>query len=453
MNTPTMIGDITPKGLLFSPPSVKMARFAVSPKTSPRFAAGRFGGTSTRAVFRRNAGTPRRNSSCRVSLRLSEVEVFDVSRAVTPCASLIQDRTPSRLFFPSPLTPVITGAFKGLERFGFSETCNWADIVDSPMDSPMAAMPVREEITLMIRNIPNALSRERVFDELRIRDVLKDIDFFYIPGGGAQSKRNVGYCFVNATSHEGADRIRAVFEGVKLGKGDKSCQIAIAKVQGLRENKEAYLSSSAARMEGSFQPLLIENGFVRPVGSDEVGPALSLETSLDMGSDDNNNYTSVCNPELDENFYSSSTVMLRNIPNRYTRDMIIKELTDRHVLKDIDFFYVPIDLRRQHCVGYCFLNITSKDGMHRFVRAFEGLRLDDSTKTCAISLGKVQGLEANIDAYRNSQVMFMNEKYQPMLFREGQQIPFPAPTISRHELRQVKKEKTGVSSRNPLQQY
>ena len=41
-------------------------------------------------------------------------------------------------------------------------------------------------------------------------------------------------------------------------------------------------------------------------------------------------------------------------------------MTDRHVLKDIDFFYVPIDLRRQHCVGYCFLNITSKDGIDEF---------------------------------------------------------------------------------------
>ena len=51
-----------------------------------------------------------------------------------------------------------------------------------------------------------------------------------------------------------------------------------------------------------------------------------------------------------------TTLMLRNIPNKYTRDMILEEINSYEDLKKkYDFFYLPIDYR----VNYLIINRTS----------------------------------------------------------------------------------------------
>ena len=40
-----------------------------------------------------------------------------------------------------------------------------------------------------------------------------------------------------------------------------------------------------------------------------------------------------------------TTIMLRNIPNKYTRDMILEEIDGLNFKKKYDFFYLPIDYR------------------------------------------------------------------------------------------------------------
>lgn len=151
--------------------------------------------------------------------------------------------------------------------------------------------------------------------------------------------------------------------------------------------------------------------------------------------------------EIYEKYDVPTTLMLRNIPNMYTREMIIDEVKQRGLMNDIDFFYVPIDLRHHRSVGYCFINVTSPEAVQRFKSAFDGCKLKkvETAKRCEIGIGKVQGLEANIEAYRNSAIMLMEKKFQPMILQRGQEIPFPPPTLSRKELRLLKREKKGVS--------
>jgi len=285
--------------------------------------------------------------------------------------------------------------------------------------------------TLMLRNIPNSMSRDAVIAELQNKNVLREIDFLYLPGE-TRSKRNVGYCFVNALDLACAERFKAAFEHAKIGSSGKICQIGLAKVQGLQANVDAYLKN--ANPDAIFQPVLFNNGVVAPFPfpkTDEVEPTPIAVEEIAVE---------------DLTIYNARSLMLRNIPNKYTREMLVNAMRERDVLKYVDFFYVPIDLRRQHCVGYCFVNLTSTEGNARFIEAFEGVKLEGADeKTCSISVGKVQGLESNIEAYRNNAVMFMNERYHPMLFKNGQEIPFPAPTISRAEVRHVKKDKQGVS--------
>lgn len=122
-----------------------------------------------------------------------------------------------------------------------------------------------------------------------------------------------------------------------------------------------------------------------------------------------------------------TTVMLRNIPNKYTQEMMVSLLNETY--KGLfDFFYLPIDFRNSCNVGYCFINFVHPFVAAHFKKAFHNLKLTafKSQKICACTWGRVQGLQANIAHYRNSAVMGVPfSQYKPLLFRDGLIIPFP----------------------------
>eukprot|EP00913_Durusdinium_trenchii_P008493 g7975.t1 len=55
-----------------------------------------------------------------------------------------------------------------------------------------------------------------------------------------------------------------------------------------------------------------------------------------------------------------TTVMMRNLPNKYTQQMLLGELRDAgfHMQEDFDFFYLPMDHSNCANLGYCFINFT-----------------------------------------------------------------------------------------------
>lgn len=124
-----------------------------------------------------------------------------------------------------------------------------------------------------------------------------------------------------------------------------------------------------------------------------------------------------------------TTVMLRNIPLKYNREALLEDMDNRGFAYSYDFFYLPIDFHTGNNVGYAFINFLDEDTVNRFKAIYDGLQLSaDSAKICQVSEAKAQGKLKNIEQYRNSSVMSMEDKYQPVVFENGIRIAFPPPT-------------------------
>lgn len=127
-----------------------------------------------------------------------------------------------------------------------------------------------------------------------------------------------------------------------------------------------------------------------------------------------------------------TTVMLRNLPNNYTRDMLLG-MIDEGFVGQYDFVYMPVDFSTRASLGYAFINLTSHQLAVRFWRTFEGYCnwVIPSRKRCRVSWSHpFQGLEENVNHYRNSPVMHevVPSDFKPVIFVEGQMQPLPPPT-------------------------
>jgi hypothetical protein len=128
-----------------------------------------------------------------------------------------------------------------------------------------------------------------------------------------------------------------------------------------------------------------------------------------------------------------TTLMLRNLPNNYSRSMFLGMLDSKGFSGVYDFVYLPIDFSSRACLGYAFVNLTDPATVPRFWKTFDGYSkwVLPSRKVCTVSWsGPHQGLEAHIERYRNSPVMHdsVPDEYKPLVFKDGMRMYFPPPT-------------------------
>jgi len=130
------------------------------------------------------------------------------------------------------------------------------------------------------------------------------------------------------------------------------------------------------------------------------------------------------NPGLNEPELMETTVMIRNIPNKYTQARMLAVLLDRaNAVGRFDYLYMPMDLRHKCNVGYGFINFRCPADAHDFKNRFCGFQLPDtkSKKIFEVSFAKTQGLEANVREVRGRAVSSSRpipEEYRPMFFDE-----------------------------------
>lgn len=141
----------------------------------------------------------------------------------------------------------------------------------------------------------------------------------------------------------------------------------------------------------------------------------------------------VRHPELSS---TATTVMLRNIPNKFMPDALAAQLNNEYKGM-FDFMYLPIDFKNKCNVGYGFVNFRTPELCSKFVHSFNGVEVRkclpgfNSRKVVEVTPARVQGLHENVKRLRNSPVMSQlqdNPEWLPLLFDEdGSFMEFPEP--------------------------
>jgi len=124
---------------------------------------------------------------------------------------------------------------------------------------------------------------------------------------------------------------------------------------------------------------------------------------------------------------SITTMMLRNIPNKYTQNTLLQEIDELGFQSTYDFFYLPMDMHNRSNVGYAFINFVTPAHAERFRRIFSDHRFQrfQSRKISSVCVAHVQGLNENLRHFENRAVTHArNDQYRPIVLRGNRRIHF-----------------------------
>jgi len=120
-----------------------------------------------------------------------------------------------------------------------------------------------------------------------------------------------------------------------------------------------------------------------------------------------------------------TTLVVRNIPARYTQQDILK----RFWVPDgtFDLLFLPYSFKLGRTVGYGFINFTSPAYAQAFYRQWQGQMLAGGSKAKPLDIhaSRSQGIYDNMKHLSTSDVMRVkNTKYQPSVFHGMRSISF-----------------------------
>lgn len=143
---------------------------------------------------------------------------------------------------------------------------------------------------------------------------------------------------------------------------------------------------------------------------------------------------------------SYTTVMLKNVPSTYSRELLVMTLVAAGFHKLFNFVYLPVEFKKKKLLGYAFVNFVDhetavqfKNKMHGFagwLADAQGRQLEvdgRDVKVAEVRWGPLHDKDKHIERYRNSDLMHPSvpDEYKPIAFGEdGEPEMFPAPDAS-----------------------
>jgi hypothetical protein len=128
-----------------------------------------------------------------------------------------------------------------------------------------AAAQFGDDITLMLRNLPNKINQTKLLS--RLQNYRNKIDFLYLPTD-FDNKCNLGYAFINFVDGAAAARFKAEFNDKKLPgcrRSHKVLAVQPARVQGVSANVRRFRNSSVMGvLSEEEKPMLFKDGIQIP---------------------------------------------------------------------------------------------------------------------------------------------------------------------------------------------
>jgi len=118
-----------------------------------------------------------------------------------------------------------------------------------------------------------------------------------------------------------------------------------------------------------------------------------------------------------------TTLVVRNVPARYTKVMLMKEWPPDGTY---DLLYLPFNFKQKRGAGFAFVNFTSHEAAVSFYRQWHGKSLRDqgTAKLLSIVVSEAQGLEENLRHLASSNVgRIKNPKFLPSVFSGIEEVP------------------------------
>lgn len=223
--------------------------------------------------------------------------------------------------------------------------------------------------------------------------------------------------------------VRCVEEKASMQQQERMMQVRRLTEQALCQQAMSQQASVVLRPG----EILRQQRSAKQADSDTYSSGMASST---MAASDADSVVSISSGDEDHEARSGkpkTTMMLRNIPNSFTRAMLADKLDKAGFRGSYDFVYLPIDHSTNIGFGYAFVNFTSPNGARLFKNTFHGYAdwANPSDETCEVVWSQAhQGLQEHIDRLRNSPVMHESvpDVFKPAIYVNGMRVPFPQPT-------------------------
>jgi len=127
-----------------------------------------------------------------------------------------------------------------------------------------------------------------------------------------------------------------------------------------------------------------------------------------------------------------TTVVITNIACNCTRDGLLAQFDEAGLAGQYDFVYLPVSFETLATHGYGIVNFVSTQAAQMLMKsAPDSVSFSDQR----------QGLEGHVANFQDSSLMHdgVPDQFKPVLFKNGQRIPFPAPTRPTRMPRELKR--------------
>lgn len=158
-----------------------------------------------------------------------------------------------------------------------------------------------------------------------------------------------------------------------------------------------------------------------------MGPAAGIGLAIPVVFDSGIPQATMQQSHVPPEWRGVHTVMVRNLPNRYTQSMLVEEICSSGFVGMFDFFYLPIDPETNANKGYAFMNFIDSSVSWHFTCSFAGkqMKLVNSKKIVSVCPAALQGFEANYAHYSSLRCSHGDPSARPLFYRKPPEAVMP----------------------------